>query len=170
MSALQPEAARLHADPSLLVLSCFVVLPDVGIAPSMPQGVASSSTEPDQKGYPETLTMGHLETTVRILAMLARGAGAGDGGGSGCRSTFDERLDFLVQAYYFLGRIAAMVVETIECGRRYRLYEENVAEGTERNRTPFQEWWNAHGEAAGKKPRICICSHSWPLGFIVSDR
>lgn len=117
------------------------------------QGQASSSAEPDQNGYPETLTMGHLETAVRILAMLARGAGAGGGSGGGSSfSTFDERLDLLLQAHYFLGRMAAMVADTVEHGRRYRLYDENVAEGAERTRTPFQEWWDAHGEAAGKRP------------------
>ncbi|CAM9269015.1 unnamed protein product [Scytosiphon promiscuus] len=113
------------------------------------QGGASSSAEPDQNGYPETLTMGHLETAVRVLTMLARGAvgGSGSGGGFSC-SMFDERLDLLLQAHYFVGRMAAMVAETVECGRRWRLYEDNVPEGTERAETPFQEWWDAHGEAA----------------------
>lgn len=77
--------------------------------------------------------MGHLETAVRILAMLARGGGC---------ATFEERLDLLLQAYYFLGRMASTVTETVACGHRYRLYEEAVPEGPERSKTPFEEWWN----------------------------
>ncbi|CAM9228901.1 unnamed protein product, partial [Hapterophycus canaliculatus] len=114
-------------------------------------GAASSSAEPDQNGYPEALTMGHLETAVRILTMLARGAvGGGGSGGSGgfsC-STFDERLDLLMQAHYFVERMATMIAETVECGRPYRLYEQNVPEGAERARMQFSEWWDTHGEAA----------------------
>ena len=102
------------------------------------QGAASSSVEPDQDGSPETLSMGHLETAVRILAMLARAEG-------GC-STFEERLDVLLQAYYFLGRMAKTVAETVAWGRRRRLYEEAVPEGAGRNSTPFEEWWEASGE------------------------
>lgn len=82
--------------------------------------------------------MGHLETAVRILAMLAKAEG-------GC-STFEERLDVLLQAHYFLGRMAKMVAETVAWGRRHRLYEEAVPEGTERNNTPFEKWWDASGE------------------------
>lgn len=109
------------------------------------QGAASSSVEPDENGYPETLTMGHLETAVRILAMLARGGGC---------STFEERLDLLLQAYYFLGRMASMVAETVACGHRYRLYEEAVPEGPDRSKTPFEEWWNASGESGKILPHL----------------
>lgn len=42
---------------------------------------------PDDNGYPSTLDIGHLETTVRVLAMLSR---------TGC-SSFKERLDILMQ-------------------------------------------------------------------------
>lgn len=76
--------------------------------------------------------MGHLETAVRTLAMLARGGG--------CCSTFEERLDVLMQGYYFVGRMAGMVEETVECGRRRWLFEESVPEGGERGETAFQEW------------------------------
>lgn len=76
--------------------------------------------------------MGHLETAVRTLAMLARG--------NGCCTTFEERLDVLMQAYYFVGRMAGMVEETVECGHRRRLFEESVPEGGERGETAFQEW------------------------------
>lgn len=82
--------------------------------------------------------MGHLETAVRILAMLSKAGG-------GC-STFVERLDVLLQAHYFLGRMVEMVAETVAWGRRHRLYEAAVPEGTERNNTPFEEWWDASGE------------------------
>eukprot|EP00903_Cladosiphon_okamuranus_P014428 g13389.t1 len=102
------------------------------------QGPASSSIEPDQEGFPETLGMGHLETAVRILAMLAKSGG-------GC-STFEERLDVLLQAHYFLGRMAKMVDETVAWGRRHRLYEDAVPEGVERNSTPFDEWWDVSRE------------------------
>ena len=64
--------------------------------------------------------------------MLARGAG--------CCATFEERVDVLLQAHYFLGRMASAVAETVACGRRRRLYEEAVPEGAERNETPFDAW------------------------------
>lgn len=82
--------------------------------------------------------MGHLETAVRILAML------GNAGG-GC-STFEERIDVLLQAHYFLGRMASTVDETVAWGRRHRLYEEAVPDGSARANTPFEEWWEASGE------------------------
>lgn len=82
--------------------------------------------------------MGHLETAVRILAMLGKAGG-------GC-STFEERIDVLLQAHYFLGRMASTVDETVAWGRRHRLYEEAVPDGSERANTPFEEWWEASGE------------------------
>ncbi|CAN0536177.1 unnamed protein product [Ectocarpus sp. 12 AP-2014] len=103
-----------------------------GGAPSSKGGASSSTALSDQNGYPEALTMGHLETAVRTLAMLARGGG--------CCSTFEERLDVLMQGYYFVGRMVGMVEETVECGRRRRLFEEIVPEGEERGETAFQEW------------------------------
>lgn len=54
------------------------------------QGATSTDADVDEYGFPETLDMGHLETTVRILAMLARG---------GC-SSFEERLDTLLQVIF----------------------------------------------------------------------
>ncbi|CAM9765355.1 unnamed protein product, partial [Ectocarpus sp. 4 AP-2014] len=103
-----------------------------GGAPSSKGGASSSTALSDQNGYPEALTMGHLETAVRTLAMLARGGG--------CCSTFEERLDVLMQGYYFVGRMAGMVEDTVECGRRRWLFEESVPEGGERGETAFQEW------------------------------
>lgn len=51
------------------------------------QGAASTEADLDEHGFPDALDMGHLETAVRILAMLARG---------GCAS-FEERLNVLMQ-------------------------------------------------------------------------
>lgn len=70
--------------------------------------------------------------------------------GGGC-STFEERLDVLLQAHYFMGRMASMAAESVAWGRRRRLYEEAVPEGVERNSTSFEEWWNASGET-GERP------------------
>lgn len=53
---------------------------------SFQQGL-SKLAEPDDNGYPSTLDVGHLETVVRVLAMLAR---------TGC-SSFKERLNILMQ-------------------------------------------------------------------------
>lgn len=91
--------------------------------------------------------MGHMETAVRILAMLAKAGG-------GC-STFEERLDVLLQAHYFLGRMASTVAETVVWGRCHRLYEEAVPEGAERTNTPFEQWWHTSGkQGKGGRARL----------------
>lgn len=99
--------------------------------------------------------MGHLETAVRILAMLAKAGG-------GC-STFEERLDVLLQAHYFLGRMASTVAETVLWGRRRRLHVEAVPEGEERNNAPFEEWWDASGEK-GKSTKGAVLGQARQAG------
>lgn len=65
-------------------LPCVISLPDATL---LDQVALSTSVETEGSGYPDVLDVGHLETAVRILAMLARGR---------C-STFDEQRDLLMQ-------------------------------------------------------------------------
>lgn len=56
----------------------------------------------------------------------------------------------LVQAYYFVGRIAGAAMETLWWGHRYRAYEEAVPGGVDRGRLPFEDWCNTPGNEGNR--------------------
>lgn len=56
-----------------------------------------------------------------------------------------------VQAYYFMGQMAAMVTETIAWSHRYDLYQEAVAASSVTANIAFEDWClssNSEGENA----------------------
>lgn len=53
------------------------------------------------------------------------------------------------QAYYFLGRIAETISETVARGARLRLYKDAVPEGSERVKTTFEDWCDSAGYSPG---------------------
>lgn len=55
---------------------------------------------------------------------------------------YDWLVRILPKAYFFLGRIAAEVKQTVDMGYRYRLYREVVREegGGTQNTLSFEEW------------------------------
>lgn len=68
------------------------------------------------------------------------------------------------QAYYFLGRMASVVSETVAWGHRHQLYEETVPEGTERSKVPFEEWCSASED----KGEEVVANNAGPLWIHVA--
>lgn len=86
-----------------------------------------------------------------------------------CHPMRSHRVCYLtcstLQAYYFLGRMAETVTETVYLGTRYHLYEQAIPEGAERMRMPFSAWCegtedggNEAGDGVGWRAAVHVLS------------
>ncbi|CAM9503008.1 unnamed protein product, partial [Choristocarpus tenellus] len=105
-------------------------------------GGATHSTSSSKAGayhIPTVLDVGHQERAVRLLTMLARNV-----------CTFWERQDLLLQAHYFVSKIAKTIAETGNIGKSFCRYEraksnnfndaENVQSNNISQAMTFNEW------------------------------
>ncbi|CAM9449773.1 unnamed protein product, partial [Discosporangium mesarthrocarpum] len=94
---------------------------------------------------PDRSDVRHLQRILQVLSMLARMA-----------SSFEDRLDLLIQAHYFVGRIVSMVSETGNIGNRLVRYQEAMAAAAAQDQTPSDVTSSGGGGpgigVAGEKP------------------